>query len=234
MPAEKPRALPAGQRRARPGAIAIGVVLGIPFGVIPAVCRNQLLDHFLRAIPLLGCRAWFGSARSRSSSISVWAAACSGGRRRHARAPALGAYTVDSLLTANWPLCLERAPPGPARPGARQRLPRPGHAATCSSMLESCCRLRPNRAGKALRTRPIAMRSATRSSRRSPLSAGPRRHPRRHGPDRDDLLVAVATRTSPRPSISHDHGVACSSRPSSSPTGHRHRLRDVASTLAHG
>src|SRR4051812_17135029 len=44
-------------------ATFVGVVLGIPFGVLSAVRRNQWLDHVLRGISLLGVSSpvfWLG------------------------------------------------------------------------------------------------------------------------------------------------------------------------------
>src|SRR4051812_49168339 len=44
-------------------ATVVGIVLGVPFGVISAVRRNHLLDHLLRGVSLLGVSSpvfWLG------------------------------------------------------------------------------------------------------------------------------------------------------------------------------
>ena len=102
-------------------ATFVGVVLGIPFGVVSAVRRNQPLDHFLRAISLLGVSSpvfWLGLIALYVFYFRLGWLPGPGRLDVGMAEPQhiTGMYTLDSLLTANWPaLRLERAPPGPAR-----------------------------------------------------------------------------------------------------------------------
>jgi peptide/nickel transport system permease protein len=89
-------------------ATLVGTLVGIPFGVISAVRRNQWIDHVVRAVSLLGVSSpvfWLGLI---SLYIFYY-------RLRWLPGPGrldvgltepthiTGMYTVDSLLTGNWP-----------------------------------------------------------------------------------------------------------------------------------
>jgi peptide/nickel transport system permease protein len=89
-------------------ATFVGVVLGIPFGVVSAVRRNQPIDHFLRGISLLGVSSpvfWLGLIGLYIFYFRLgW---LPGPGRLDVGMPEpqhiTGMYTLDSLLTANWP-----------------------------------------------------------------------------------------------------------------------------------
>src|SRR6185436_6997419 len=87
-------------------ATFVGVVLGIPFGVVSAVRRNQPLDHLLRGISLLGVSSpvfWLGLIALYIFYFRLgW---LPGPGRLDVGMPEpqhiTGMYTLDSLLTAN-------------------------------------------------------------------------------------------------------------------------------------
>jgi peptide/nickel transport system permease protein len=89
-------------------ATFVGVVLGIPFGVVSAVRRNQPIDHLLRAISLLGVSSpvfWLGLIALYIFYFRLgW---LPGPGRLDVGMPEpqhiTGMYTLDSLLTGNWP-----------------------------------------------------------------------------------------------------------------------------------
>jgi peptide/nickel transport system permease protein len=89
-------------------ATVVGTFLGIPFGVISAVRRNQLTDHVVRAISLLGVSSpvfWLGLISLYVFYFRLgW---LPGPGRLDVGMPEpthlTGMYTVDSLLTGNLP-----------------------------------------------------------------------------------------------------------------------------------
>jgi peptide/nickel transport system permease protein len=89
-------------------ATLVGMVLGIPFGVISAVRRNQWIDHVVRALSLLGVSSpvfWLGLIALYVFYFRLgW---LPGPGRLDVGMPEpthiTGMYTVDSLLTGNWP-----------------------------------------------------------------------------------------------------------------------------------
>jgi peptide/nickel transport system permease protein len=89
-------------------ATLIGVLLGVPFGVLSAVRRNQPLDHVVRAISLLGVSSpvfWLGLIALYIFYFRLgW---LPGPGRLDVGMPEptriTGMYIVDSLLTGNWP-----------------------------------------------------------------------------------------------------------------------------------
>src|SRR3982074_158468 len=88
-------------------ATVVGILLGIPFGVISAVRRNQGLDHVVRGFSLLGVSSpvfWLGLVALYIFYFRLgWFA---GPGRLDVGMPEpqhiTGMYTVDSLLTGNW------------------------------------------------------------------------------------------------------------------------------------
>src|SRR6185436_15441310 len=90
-------------------ATFVGVVLGLPFGVISAVRRNHLIDHVLRGVSLLGVSSpvfWLGLIVLYIFYFRLgW---LPGPGRLDVGMPEpqhiTGMYTVDSLLTANGPV----------------------------------------------------------------------------------------------------------------------------------
>jgi peptide/nickel transport system permease protein len=89
-------------------ATLVGVVLGVPFGVISAVRRNQWVDHLLRGVSLLGVSSpvfWLGLIALYVFYFRLgW---LPGPGRLDVGMPEpqrlTGMYTLDSLLTGNWP-----------------------------------------------------------------------------------------------------------------------------------
>ncbi len=89
-------------------ATLVGVLLGIPFGVVSAVRRNHWTDHLLRGISLLGVSSpvfWLGLIGLYVFYFRLGWLPGPGrldvGMAEPARVT--GMYTVDSLLTWNWP-----------------------------------------------------------------------------------------------------------------------------------
>jgi peptide/nickel transport system permease protein len=88
-------------------ATFVGTVLGIPFGVVSAVRRNQWIDHLVRAVSLLGVSSpvfWLGLIALYIFYFRLgW---LPGPGRLDVGMPEpthiTGMYTVDSLLTGNW------------------------------------------------------------------------------------------------------------------------------------
>jgi peptide/nickel transport system permease protein len=89
-------------------ATLVGVLLGIPFGVISAVRRNQWLDHLLRGVSLLGVSSpvfWLGLIGLYVFYFRLgW---LPGPGRLDVGMPEpprlTGMFTLDSLLSGNWP-----------------------------------------------------------------------------------------------------------------------------------
>src|SRR6266508_3302569 len=89
-------------------ATLVGVFLGVPFGVLSAVRRNHPIDHLLRGISLLGVSSpvfWLGLIALYVFYFRLGWLPGPGrldvGMAEPARVT--GMYTVDSLLTWNWP-----------------------------------------------------------------------------------------------------------------------------------
>jgi peptide/nickel transport system permease protein len=88
-------------------ATVVGVVLGIPFGVLSAVRRNQWVDHVLRGVSLLGVSSpvfWLGLVALYVFYFRLgW---LPGPGRLDVGMPEpmriTGMYVLDSLLTGNW------------------------------------------------------------------------------------------------------------------------------------
>jgi len=88
-------------------ATLVGTLLGIPFGVVSAVRRNQWLDHLVRGVSLLGVSSpvfWLGLVALYVFYFRLgWRP---GPGRLDVGMPepnhVTGMYTVDSLLTGNW------------------------------------------------------------------------------------------------------------------------------------
>jgi peptide/nickel transport system permease protein len=89
-------------------ATVVGTLLGIPFGVISAVRRNQWLDHVVRGVSLLGVSSpvfWLGLVALYVFYFRLgW---LPGPGRLDVGMPEpphiTGMYTVDSLLARDWP-----------------------------------------------------------------------------------------------------------------------------------
>jgi peptide/nickel transport system permease protein len=89
-------------------ATLVGTLVGIPFGVISAVRRNQWIDHLVRGASLLGVSSpvfWLGLI---SLYIFYYRLRWLPGPGRldvglQEPTHITGMYTVDSLLTGNWP-----------------------------------------------------------------------------------------------------------------------------------
>jgi peptide/nickel transport system permease protein len=89
-------------------ATVVGTLLGIPFGVISAVRRNQWLDHLVRGVSLLGVSSpvfWLGLVALYVFYFRLgW---LPGPGRLDVGMPEpphiTGMYTVDSLLARDWP-----------------------------------------------------------------------------------------------------------------------------------
>jgi peptide/nickel transport system permease protein len=88
-------------------ATLVGVVLGVPFGVISAVRRNHWIDHALRGLSLIGVSSpvfWLGLVALYVFYFRLgW---LPGPGRLDVGMPEpqrlTGMYTLDSLLTGNW------------------------------------------------------------------------------------------------------------------------------------
>jgi len=88
-------------------ATVVGILLGVPFGVISAVRRNQWLDHVVRGFSLLGVSSpvfWLGLVALYIFYFRLgW---LPGPGRLDVGLPEprqlTGMYTVDSLLSGNW------------------------------------------------------------------------------------------------------------------------------------
>jgi peptide/nickel transport system permease protein len=88
-------------------ATFVGVVCGIPFGVVSAVRRNQWMDHVLRGVSLLGVSSpvfWLGLIALYIFYFRLGWLPGPGRLDVGMQEPThvTGMYTVDSLLTANW------------------------------------------------------------------------------------------------------------------------------------
>src|SRR3979411_2188980 len=88
-------------------ATGVGIVLGIPFGVVSAVNRNRWIDHIVRGVSLLGVSSpvfWLGLIGLYIFYFRLgW---LPGPGRLDVGLPEpqhlTGMYTVDSLLRGNW------------------------------------------------------------------------------------------------------------------------------------
>jgi peptide/nickel transport system permease protein len=88
-------------------ATGVGIVLGIPFGVVSAVNRNRWIDHVVRGVSLLGVSSpvfWLGLIGLYVFYFRLgW---LPGPGRLDVGMPEptrlSGMYTLDSLLTGNW------------------------------------------------------------------------------------------------------------------------------------
>src|SRR5438132_7657992 len=88
-------------------ATIVGTLIGIPFGVISAVRRNQWIDHVVRGVSLLGVSSpvfWLGLVALYVFYFRLgW---LPGPGRLDVGLPEpphlTGMYTLDSLLTGNW------------------------------------------------------------------------------------------------------------------------------------
>jgi peptide/nickel transport system permease protein len=90
-------------------ATLVGVFLGVPFGVLSAVRRNQWLDHLLRGISLLGVSSpvfWLGLIALYVFYFRLGWLPGPGRLDVGMQEPVriTGMYTLDSLLTGNWPV----------------------------------------------------------------------------------------------------------------------------------
>ena len=88
-------------------ATVVGILLGVPFGVISAVRRNQWLDHVVRGLSLLGVSSpvfWLGLVALYIFYFRLgW---LPGPGRLDVGLPEpqrlTGMYTLDSLVSGNW------------------------------------------------------------------------------------------------------------------------------------
>jgi peptide/nickel transport system permease protein len=88
-------------------ATVVGIVLGIPFGVVSAVNRNRWIDHIVRGVSLLGVSSpvfWLGLIALYVFYFRLgW---LPGPGRLDVGMPEpshlTGMYTLDSLLSGNW------------------------------------------------------------------------------------------------------------------------------------
>src|SRR6266550_8821939 len=88
-------------------ATGVGILLGIPFGVVSAVNRNRWIDHIVRGVSLLGVSSpvfWLGLIGLYVFYFRLgW---LPGPGRLDVGMPEpqhiTGMYTLDSLLTGNW------------------------------------------------------------------------------------------------------------------------------------
>lgn len=89
-------------------SMLITVVIGIPLGVLSAHHRDKWLDHFSRIFSLFGIAMpsfWLGMLLLLLFYLQ-WGILPGGGRLGDGMTPPMnitGLYTVDSLLTGNWP-----------------------------------------------------------------------------------------------------------------------------------
>jgi peptide/nickel transport system permease protein len=89
-------------------ATVVGTLVGIPFGIVSAVRRNQWIDHVVRGVSLLGVSSpvlWLGLI---SLYVFYYRLRWLPGPGRldvglQEPAHITGMYTVDSLLTGIWP-----------------------------------------------------------------------------------------------------------------------------------
>jgi peptide/nickel transport system permease protein len=89
-------------------ATLVGILVGIPFGIVSAVRRNQWVDHLIRGVSLLGVSSpvfWLGLVGLYVFYFRLgW---LPGPGRLDVGMPEpshlTGMYTIDSLLTGNWP-----------------------------------------------------------------------------------------------------------------------------------
>jgi peptide/nickel transport system permease protein len=89
-------------------ATLVGTLLGIPFGVISAVRRNQWVDHVVRGVSLLGVSSpvfWLGLVGLYILYFRLGWLPGPGRLDVGYAEPThvTGMYTVDSLLSGNWP-----------------------------------------------------------------------------------------------------------------------------------
>src|SRR4051794_2305951 len=89
-------------------ATLVGTLLGIPFGVISAVRRNQWVDHLVRAVSLLGVSSpvfWLGLVALYVFYFRLGWLPGPGRLDVGMAEPTriTGMFTLDSLLTGNWP-----------------------------------------------------------------------------------------------------------------------------------
>src|ERR1700716_3307981 len=88
-------------------ATVVGILVGVPFGVISAVRRNQWVDHVVRGFSLLGVSSpvfWLGLVALYIFYFRLGWLPGPGPLDVGLPEPAhvTGMYTVDSLLTGNW------------------------------------------------------------------------------------------------------------------------------------
>jgi peptide/nickel transport system permease protein len=89
-------------------ATLVGILIGIPFGIVSAVRRNQWVDHLIRGVSLLGVSSpvfWLGLVGLYVFYFRLgW---LPGPGRLDVGMPEprhlTGMYTVDSLVSGNWP-----------------------------------------------------------------------------------------------------------------------------------
>lgn len=89
-------------------ATIVGLLVGIPFGIISAVRRNQWIDHVVRGVSLLGVSSpvfWLGLIGLYIFYFRLGWLPGPGRLDVGMAEPThiIGMYTVDSLLTGNWP-----------------------------------------------------------------------------------------------------------------------------------
>jgi peptide/nickel transport system permease protein len=90
-------------------ATLVGILVGVPFGVVSAVRRNQWVDHVVRAVSLLGVSSpvfWLGLVALYVFYFRLGWLPGPGRLDVGMAEPThiTGLYTVDSLLTGNWPV----------------------------------------------------------------------------------------------------------------------------------
>jgi peptide/nickel transport system permease protein len=88
-------------------ATLVGTLIGIPFGVLSAVRRNQWVDHLVRAVSLLGVSSpvfWLGLVALYVFYFRLGWLPGPGRLDVGMQEPGhvTGMYTVDSLLTGDW------------------------------------------------------------------------------------------------------------------------------------
>ena len=88
-------------------ATVVGTLIGIPFGVLSAVRRNQWIDHVVRGVSLLGVSSpvfWLGLVALYVLYFRLGLLPGPGRLDVGLQEPAriTGMYTLDSLLTGNW------------------------------------------------------------------------------------------------------------------------------------
>jgi peptide/nickel transport system permease protein len=95
-------------------ATFVGIVVGIPFGVISAVRRNRPVDHLVRGVSLLGVSSpvfWLGLIGLYVFYFRLGWLPGPGRLDVGMAEPQrlTGMFTVDSLLTGNWPAFIASA-----------------------------------------------------------------------------------------------------------------------------